>query len=104
MGHALKIVQKLEEEVARQKETFESELLRTNTELKELQRYFQGKLDILVEADADLRRELQLVSERMSLAQDDAKLIQENLRKLESRCQGALEESEQLRDLMGQVR
>eukprot|EP00928_Gymnodinium_smaydae_P052946 TRINITY_DN37062_c1_g1_i1.p1 TRINITY_DN37062_c1_g1~~TRINITY_DN37062_c1_g1_i1.p1 ORF type:complete len:629 (+),score=153.88 TRINITY_DN37062_c1_g1_i1:98-1888(+) len=104
MGYAIKKVGDLDADVQQTKETLKSEIERTNQEIKDLQRYIQGKLDVMLEADADLRRELQLLSERLSLAQDDHKLLQENLKKLEARCMGALEESEQLRDLMGQVR
>lgn len=35
----------------------------------------RGKIDVVISADADLRREQQLVSERMGLIADDVRLV-----------------------------
>lgn len=77
---------------------------RTHQELKELQRYLQGKIDVCIEADADLRREHQLNTERMEMTADDVRLLTDELHRLTMQCAGALEESEELRTLLGQVR
>jgi hypothetical protein len=86
------------------KSTFGNDIKRAQSEVKDLQRYIQGKLDVLLESDGDLRREMQILSERLSLSQDDNKLLQDSLAKLANKCAGALEESEELRDLLGQMK
>merc|ERR1719231_1026849 len=73
-------------------------------DLNDLSRYIAGKVDVSIEADGDLRREAQLTNERMQLLADDLRLHQEGLRDLTQRTSGALEESEELRTLLGTVR
>lgn len=76
----------------------------TAQDLKDLQKYIMGKIDICIEADADLRRDQQIGSERMQIVADDLRLLLEDHNRLQVRCNGALEESEELRMLLGQVR
>lgn len=77
---------------------------RTHQELKDLQRYMQGKIDVCINADVDLRREHQLNTERMEMTADDVRLLTEELHRLTQQCAGALEESEELRTGLGEVR
>lgn len=78
--------------------------LQCQQDLHELQRYLQGKIDVCIEADADLRREQQLCNERMQIVADDVRLLTNEARRLMRQVAGALEESEELRTLLGQVR
>jgi len=87
-----------------EKQVIIEDVTRTQQELKELQRYMQGKIDVCIEADADMRREQQLANERMQLTADDMRLLTEELQRLSHQCSGALEESEELRTLLGQIR
>lgn len=97
-------VDKLDEEFQAVKVQLLTDVERAQNDLKELQRYMQGKLDILMQADADNRRDIQLAEERLGINADDVRLLQEELTRLRNQCAGALEESEELRDLMGQMR
>jgi len=78
--------------------------LQCQQDLHELQRYLQGKIDVCIEADADLRREQQLCNERMQIVADDLRLLHNEHQRLMRQITGALEESEELRTLLGQVR
>jgi len=72
--------------------------------LKELRRYVSGKLDVCIEADADLRRDQQDLDERLQIVRDNLKLLGEDHKALDRHCQGALEQSEELRCTLGQLR
>lgn len=63
----------------------------------------RGKLDVCISADADLRREQQLVGERMALIADDVRLVRKAHDNLEKRCSLALEENDELRTLVGSL-
>jgi len=78
--------------------------VQSQQDLFELQKYFMGKLDIVIEADADLRREQQRSNERMALIADDIRLGKDQTTSLEKRCAMALEESDELRTLLGALR
>jgi len=78
--------------------------MQNQQDLHELQRYLQGKIDVCIEADADLRRDQQLCTERMQIVADDVRLLTDEHTRLMRQCTGALEESEELRTLLGQVR
>lgn len=86
------------------KAQFNAATEKCSQDLVDLQKYVMGKLDILIEADADLRRDQQVSSERMQLVADDLRLLQEEHNRLQVRTKGALEESEELRIVLGQVR
>mmetsp|Transcript_99160 Transcript_99160/g.175783 ORF Transcript_99160/g.175783 Transcript_99160/m.175783 type:complete len:578 (-) Transcript_99160:88-1821(-) len=73
-------------------------------EIAEQKRYVLGKINICIEADGDIKRELQLTNERAQLMNDDLKEHFEELKHLKFRTTGALEESEALRTLLGTVR
>jgi len=100
----VKRVEYVDTQFQKERVQFAADIAKAIVELKELQRYMQGKLDALMDADADMRRELQLTGERLALTQDDLRLLQEELQRLTNQCSGALEESEDLRDMLGQVR
>jgi len=97
-------VNKVDSEFAADKARIDGELTRNFEEVKELQRYMHGKIDVCVETDADLKREMMLTNERMQLLGDDLKLHQEDFRLLSQKTRGALEESEELRTLLGTLR
>mmetsp|Transcript_51288 Transcript_51288/g.130398 ORF Transcript_51288/g.130398 Transcript_51288/m.130398 type:complete len:574 (+) Transcript_51288:89-1810(+) len=78
--------------------------MQSQQDLHELQRYLQGKVDVCIEADGDLRREQQLCVERMQMVADDVRILGDEHHRLMRQCTGALEESEELRTLLGQVR
>eukprot|EP00933_Yihiella_yeosuensis_P048979 TRINITY_DN4549_c0_g1_i1.p1 TRINITY_DN4549_c0_g1~~TRINITY_DN4549_c0_g1_i1.p1 ORF type:complete len:579 (-),score=139.96 TRINITY_DN4549_c0_g1_i1:115-1851(-) len=77
---------------------------KNSQDIKDLQKYIMGKLDIAIEADADIRRDQQLLNERMHMVADDLRLVTEDHQRLASQCGGALEDNEELRMLLGQVR
>lgn len=101
---AVKRVDRIDHQWAIDKAHLNGEINKSHQDIKELQRYMQGKMDICIEADADLRRDQQLAGERMQIIADDLRLLMDDHHRLERRCSGALEESEDLRTLLGQVR
>lgn len=101
---AMKRIEVFDEEFKRDKGRMETEIKRNTEDLNHLSKYISGKIDICIEADGDLKRDLQLTTERMQLLADDVRLQSDGLRELSVRTSGALEESEQLRTLMGTVR
>lgn len=101
---ALQRINELEKDWLTSKDHFQEEITRCQDDLKELQRYMQGKIEVCIGADADLRREQQLTNERLQLAQDDMRLMSEELHALVIRCSGVLEENAELRTLTGQLR
>jgi hypothetical protein len=104
VGSSTKRVEAIESEFRRDKDQMQSDIKRNTEEVTELSKYFSGKIDVCIQADGDLKRDLQLTSERMQLLNDDLRLNQDSLRDLKMRTTGALEESEELRTLMGSVR
>lgn len=75
-----------------------------NQDLKDLQKYIMGKIDVCIEADADVRRDQQILNERMQLVADDLRLLMEEHQRLANRTLGVVEENEEMRVLIGQVR
>lgn len=102
--NCIRRIEYVDSQFQKEKVQLKLEMERIQRDMKELQRFMQGKLDILMEADADVKRDVMLNSERLALTQDDFRLLQEELSRLTNQCSGALEESEELRDLLGQVR
>eukprot|EP00929_Paragymnodinium_shiwhaense_P047441 TRINITY_DN24065_c0_g1_i1.p1 TRINITY_DN24065_c0_g1~~TRINITY_DN24065_c0_g1_i1.p1 ORF type:complete len:584 (+),score=207.80 TRINITY_DN24065_c0_g1_i1:170-1921(+) len=102
--NCIRRIEYVDQQFQKEKQQLGNDQQRIGREMKDLQRFMQGKLDILMEADADLKRETQLNAERLALTQDDLRLLQEELQRLTNQCSGALEESEELRDLLGTVR
>mmetsp|Transcript_49654 Transcript_49654/g.105714 ORF Transcript_49654/g.105714 Transcript_49654/m.105714 type:complete len:574 (-) Transcript_49654:339-2060(-) len=77
----------------------------TKHDLEELQKYIQGKFKICIEADADLRREQQLVSERVQLLSDDLRILTEDHKRLEQEATNAFEaQVREFRTLLGSIR
>lgn len=101
---ALKRVEVVETNFNRDKGRMETDIKRNHEDLTDLSKYISGKIDVCIEADGDLKREIQLTNERMQLLADDLRLHQDSLRDLTLRTNGALEESEELRTLLGTVR
>jgi hypothetical protein len=101
---AVQRVDRIDHQWAIDKAHLNSEINKGHQDLQELKRWLQGKVDLCIEADADLRRDQQLCGERMQIVADDLRLLMEDFYRLERRCSGALEESEDLRTLLGQVR
>lgn len=101
---AVKRVDKIDASFNRDKAIIFEDVRKNEQDLRELQRYMQGKIDVCIDADGDLRHQQQLLNERGQIVADDLRLLQEDLRSLTQRCAGGLEESEELRTLLGQVR
>jgi hypothetical protein len=97
-------VDRVETDFNKQKAQVQKDVENALKELKDLHRYIHGKIDMLIETDGDLRRDVQLTTERLAVANDDHRLLQEEVKRLSNQCAGALEESEELRDLLGTVR
>jgi hypothetical protein len=93
-----------EKNFLRDKQRMEEDIKRNHDELVHLTKYLTGKIDVCIESDGDLRRDLQLTSERMGLLADDLRLHSEALHELTLKSNGALEESEELRTLLGTMR
>lgn len=74
-----------------------------NQDLKDLQKYIMGKIDVCIEADADVRRDQQILNERMQLVADDLRLLMEEHQRLANRTLGVVEENEEMRVLIGQI-
>eukprot|EP00927_Polykrikos_kofoidii_P042132 TRINITY_DN35997_c0_g2_i1.p1 TRINITY_DN35997_c0_g2~~TRINITY_DN35997_c0_g2_i1.p1 ORF type:complete len:580 (+),score=133.62 TRINITY_DN35997_c0_g2_i1:83-1822(+) len=102
--NALKRIDRVDEEFQRAKLQLTNDVRRAQNDIKELQRYMQGKLDILIEADADLRRDLKLTDERLALTQDDLRLIREEHATLTTHCDNVVTESEDVREMQLQLR
>merc|ERR1719183_266879 len=100
---AVSKVNKIDEEFTRQSKTMTYEMGRCQSELNNMHQFMQGKINVMIEADGELRRDQALLHERMSMGQDDMRLTQEELQHLKHQCTGALEESEQLRTTLGIV-
>lgn len=94
----------LDTQWVKDKAQFHAASEKCSSDLVDLQKYVMGKIDILIEADADVRRDQQINSERMQLVADDLRLLMDEHNRLQVRTQGALEESEELRVVLGQVR
>eukprot|EP00434_Breviolum_minutum_P025550 symbB.v1.2.022576.t1/scaffold1978.1/size96278/5 len=86
------------------KEDLRSMVEGSNQDLKDLQKYIIGKIDVCIEADADVRRDQQILNERMQLVADDLRLLMEEHQRLSNRTLGVVEENEEMRILLGQVR
>lgn len=50
-----------------------------------------GKIDVCIEADADVRRDQQILNERMQLIADDLRLLMEEHQRLAHRALGVVE-------------
>merc|ERR1719219_142228 len=72
--------------------------------MAELRRYMEGKIQVCVQTDADLREDQQKLDERVELLVDEVKLLEQKHKRLENKCEGALEESEELRTTLGRLR
>jgi len=101
---ALTRVENVERSYRGDKVRNENDIKRNFEDINELRRYISGKIEVCVETDADLRRDVQLTNERMQLLADDLRLQSEKLGDLTLKTAGALEESEDLRTLLGTVR
>jgi hypothetical protein len=101
---ALVRVENVEKNYNRDKMTMEANIKRNFEDMHELRRYISGKIEVCIDTDADLRRDLQLTNERMQLLADDLRLQSDKLSDLTLKTAGALEESEELRTLLGTVR
>merc|ERR1712096_603384 len=72
----------VENAFSKDKSRMEADIKRNGEDFTELSRYIKGKIEICIEADADLKREVQLTNERMQLLADDLRLNQEGPRDL----------------------
>lgn len=104
VNNCLSRTQRLSNEFDSTKAFLGNDCKRSREAVAELQLYVQGKFQVLIDTDGNLRRDIQYSSETLSFQVDDHKLLKAQLARLENRVAGALEESEALRDLMGSMR
>eukprot|EP00406_Dinophysis_acuminata_P014376 CAMPEP_0179238258 /NCGR_PEP_ID=MMETSP0797-20121207/14858_1 /TAXON_ID=47934 /ORGANISM="Dinophysis acuminata, Strain DAEP01" /LENGTH=429 /DNA_ID=CAMNT_0020945555 /DNA_START=74 /DNA_END=1359 /DNA_ORIENTATION=+ len=104
MRYAIKRVDKLDHAWGEDKASIVEDATRTKGDLKELQRYVQGKIDVCIEADGDLRREQQLSHERMQLLADDLRLMTDEHKLLTLQSARVMEEVDDLRARFGRTR
>jgi hypothetical protein len=101
---ALNRVTQLERSWEVEKEMMMNDLEDQKKDLANVQRSIAGKIDVCIEADADLSREMRLVSEKCALNADDVTLIQEEMKKVVYKCQLAMEQSLESKTLLSGVR
>lgn len=101
---ALNRVTQLERSWEIEKEMMMNDLEDQKKDLASVQRSIAGKIDVCIEADADLSREMRLVSEKCALNADDVTLIQEEMKKVVYKCQLAMEQSLESKTLLSGVR
>lgn len=101
---SMKRVGQLEAVWTTDKAALEAAVAKCQKDVEELTRNLRGKIEVFVMADADLRRDLTVTSERLQVLADDLKVAQEEHQLLAARCQGALEENQGLRTALGEVR
>mmetsp|Transcript_85578 Transcript_85578/g.242652 ORF Transcript_85578/g.242652 Transcript_85578/m.242652 type:complete len:585 (-) Transcript_85578:245-1999(-) len=101
---AVKRVDRIDTMWTMEKARLEEDISRTQSELKELARYVQGKIDICIQSDADLAHDHQLLEERVKLLADDLGLLTGDHKYLNEQCAGNREKEEELRGLLVDVR
>merc|ERR1711904_746469 len=101
---ALNRVTQLEKSWEIEKEMMMNDLEDQKKDLASVQRSIAGKIDVCIEADADLHREMRVVSEKCGLNADDVTLIQEEMKKVVYKCQLAMEQSLESKTLLSGVR
>lgn len=104
VSDALNRVTVLERSWEVEKEMMMTDLEDIKKDLMQIQRNVAGKIDICIEADADLSREMRLVTEKCALNADDVTLMQEELKKVVYKCQLAMENSLESKTLLSGVR
>mmetsp|Transcript_10427 Transcript_10427/g.29005 ORF Transcript_10427/g.29005 Transcript_10427/m.29005 type:complete len:587 (-) Transcript_10427:115-1875(-) len=101
---AVKRVDRIDVLWATEKARMEEDIERTALELKELQRYMQGRIDICVEADADLARNQQVLEQRVKLLADDLVLFREDHKDLTELATSARDAEQEMRSTIAEVR
>eukprot|EP00746_Dinoflagellata_sp_MGD_P073539 gnl/MRDRNA2_/MRDRNA2_29827_c0_seq1.p1 gnl/MRDRNA2_/MRDRNA2_29827_c0~~gnl/MRDRNA2_/MRDRNA2_29827_c0_seq1.p1 ORF type:complete len:542 (-),score=131.39 gnl/MRDRNA2_/MRDRNA2_29827_c0_seq1:123-1748(-) len=101
---ALNRVTQLERSWEVEKEMMMNDIEDQKKDLANVQKSIAGKIDVCIEADADLSREMRLVSEKCALNADDVTLIQEEMKKVVYKCQLAMEQSLESKTLLSGVR
>lgn len=101
---ALMRVTQLERSWEVEKEIMMNDIEDQKKDLANVQKSIAGKIDVCIEADADLSREMRLVSEKCALNADDVTLIQEEMKKVVYKCQLAMEQSLESKTLLSGVR
>jgi len=101
---ALDRMDKLDEEWTADKSQINETTLNVEKAMAELRRYMEGKIQVCIQTDADLREDQQKLDERVELLVDEVKLLEQKHKRLEKKCEGTLEESEELRTTLGRLR
>mmetsp|Transcript_53306 Transcript_53306/g.155300 ORF Transcript_53306/g.155300 Transcript_53306/m.155300 type:complete len:590 (+) Transcript_53306:112-1881(+) len=101
---AVKRVDRIDVMWATEKLRIEEDLKQNNMELKELQRYMQGRIDVCVEADADLARNHQVLEQRVKLLADDLGLFRDDTQELSALAAGSREKQQELMEVLTEVR
>merc|ERR1719399_1966121 len=104
IADALNRVTQLERSWEVEKEMMMNDLEDQKKDLSQIQKNIAGKIDVCIEADADLSREMRLGSEKCALNADDVTLIQEEMKKVVYKCQLAMEQSLDSKTLLSGVR
>jgi len=104
IADALNRVTQLERSWEVEKEMMMNDLEDLKKDLLTVQKSIAGKIDVCIEADADLAREMRMVSEKCGLNADDVTLIQEEMKKIVYKCQLAMEQSLESKTLLAGVR
>lgn len=101
---AVNRVTQLERSWEVEKEMMMNDLEDQKKDLSQIQKNVAGKIDVCIEADADLSREMRLVSEKCALNADDVMLIQDEMKKVIYKCQLAMEQSLESKTLLSGIR
>eukprot|EP00747_Dinoflagellata_sp_TGD_P028340 gnl/TRDRNA2_/TRDRNA2_133206_c0_seq1.p1 gnl/TRDRNA2_/TRDRNA2_133206_c0~~gnl/TRDRNA2_/TRDRNA2_133206_c0_seq1.p1 ORF type:complete len:589 (+),score=140.15 gnl/TRDRNA2_/TRDRNA2_133206_c0_seq1:87-1853(+) len=101
---ATNLIERLSNDFANDKAMLWETMNKTREEVKELNTYFEGKLDVAVETNGETRKAIEITNAKIHHTNDDLRIATEELRILAARCTGALEESDELRTLLGTVR
>lgn len=74
----------------------EADISRGQGDLRDLQQYIQGKMDVLVGADADLAKHHQVLEQRVRLMGDDIKLLTEDQKEVTKHATTSVERVEEI--------
>merc|ERR1719410_2487243 len=74
----------------------EGDISRNQGDLRDLQQYIQGKMDVLVSADAELAKHHQVLEQRVRLMGDDIKLVTEDQKEVEKQATASVDKVEEI--------
>jgi len=86
------------------KARLEGDISRNQGDLRDLQQYIQGKMDVLVSADAELAKHHQVLEQRVRLMGDDIKLVTEDQKEVEKQATASVDKVEEINKWVDDVR